>query len=497
MYLGIDLGTSELKVCLVDPSQRIVDSAAVTLDISRPRPQWSEQAPRDWLLALNEALAALARRPALLAEVRGLAVSGQMHGAVLLDAQREPLRPAMLWNDTRSDAECEALESAVPRAREITGNRVMPGFTAPKLLWLRRHEPEVFARVQTVMLPKDYLTFHLTGELTTEMSDAAGTAWLDVGARQWSDEMLAATGLSRARMPRLLEGSAVAGELRADLRRDWGIRAARVVVAAGAGDNAAAGVGVGAVSRGQATVSLGSSGVILVASDHHAANPDQAMHAFCHALPARWIQMAVTLSATTSLGWLARVCRADDVAGFARAAEGVDIERAPLFLPYLNGERTPHNDAHATGLFQGLTSATDAAALTYAVMEGVAFSLADGHAALSAAGTRVDEAIALGGGSNSAWWLKLVAASTGSRLVRAEGADRGGAFGAARLAMLADGAGDIEAICRPPATVAVIEPDPVLAARLAPRLVRYRRLYPLAKALEADTVGRAARMGFA
>ena len=484
MYLGIDLGTSELKVCLVDATQRIVDSAAVKLHLSRPAPQWAEQAPEAWVQALHEAIGILGRRSAPLAEVRGMAVSGQMHGAVLLDADRAVLRPAILWNDTRSEPQCRALEAAVPRARAITGNLVMPGFTAPKLLWLREHEPEVFARIRTVMLPKDYLTGYLTGELTTEMSDAAGTAWLDVGARQWSDEMLAATGLTRARMPRLLEGADVAGELRAGLKRDWGIGTGRVIVAAGAGDNAAAGVGAGAVSQGRATVSLGSSGVLFVASDRHASNPDQAVHAFCHALPARWIQMAVTLSATTSLGWLARICRADDVAGFAGSAERVDIERAPLFLPYLNGERTPHNDAKATGLFHGLTSATDAADLAYAVMEGVAFSLADGHAALTAAGTPVDEAIALGGGSNSSAWLKLVAASAGIRLIRAEGGDRGGAFGAARLAMLAAGEGDIDAVCQPPGIAEVIEPDPVLAQRLLPRLARYRQLYPLTKALQ-------------
>ena len=487
MFLGIDLGTSELKVCVIDGDQRTVADAAIRLDIQRPKPLWSEQAPEAWVLALHEAMAQLARRGAPLAPVRGIAVSGQMHGAVLLDARRELLRPAILWNDTRAHAECRAIEEAEPRAREITGNLVMPGFTAPKLVWLRRHEPAIFEQVRWVLLPKDYLTYHLTGELTTDQSDAAGTSWLDVGARCWSDAMLAASGLSRKEMPRLLEGCEPAGELRAELRNRWGMAAPRIVVAAGAADNAAAGVGAGAIDHGQATVSLGSSGVIFVASDRFAANPAQAMHAFCHALPQRWIQMAVTLSATTSLGWLTRVCRGNSDVEMAALAEQADPGRAPLFLPYLNGERTPHNDAEATGLFWGLTSATDTAALAYAVMEGVAFSLADGHDALASAGTQIDEAFAMGGGSNSRLWLTLVASVTGIRLKRpadaGQGAALGAALGAARLAMIAAGEGGIEQICRPPAVASTMAPDPAWRDRLLPRLERYRALYQATRSL--------------
>lgn len=298
-----------------------------------------------------------------------------------------------------------------------------------------------------------------------------------MGARDWSDAMLAATGLGRQHMPRLLEGSQPAGELRRELKDRWGIGAHPVVVAAGAGDNAAAGVGAGAVGAGQATISLGSSGVIFVATERHAANPGQGMHAFCHALPQRWIQMAVTLSATTSLGWAAGLCRADSEAAFAGTATEAEIERAPIFLPYLNGERTPHNDANAKGVLFGITSSTDSAAVAYSVMEGVAFSLADGHQALAGAGTQVASAHALGGGSNSPLWLRLVASATGMSLLRAEGADRGGAFGAARLAMLAAGAGTVESICTAPAVARVVEPEPLLQQRLAPRLARYRALY--------------------
>jgi xylulokinase len=478
VYLGIDLGTSELKACLVSPDQQITASASVKLEISRPKPLWSEQAPQAWVLALHQAMDTLRQRHAgPLAAVRGIALSGQMHGATLLDKSRQVLRPAMLWNDTRSFAECAELEAQVPEARQITGNLVMPGFTAPKLAWLRKHDPALFAQVHTVMLPKDYLTLHLTGELTTDLSDAAGTCWLDVAARDWSDTMLAATGLGREHMPRLLEGCQPAGELRRELKERWGMGPHAVVVAAGAGDNAAAGVGAGAVGGQQATVSLGSSGVIFVAADRHAANPGQAMHAFCHALPGRWIQMTVTLSATTSLGWAAGLCRANSEVAFAQSAQSADIDSAPLFLPYLNGERTPHNDANAKGVLFGLASTTDAAAVAYSVMEGVAFSLADGHAALAGAGTQVGSAYALGGGSNSHFWLRLVASATGMRLLQAEGADKGGAFGAARLAMLAAGHGTVGSLCTAPAITRVVEPEPALAERLAPRLARYRALY--------------------
>jgi len=478
MYLGIDLGTSEVKALLVDDAQTVVASHSVKLAISRPAPQHSEQHPDDWARSLDETMAALkAAAPAALAQVRAIAISGQMHGAVLLDAQRRVLRPAILWNDTRSHAECAELEAAVPQSRTIGGNLMMPGFTAPKLAWLRKHEPDVHARVATVMLPKDYLVLHLTGVVSTEMSDAAGTLWLDVARRDWSDALLAATGMGRAQMPPLHEGSQPVGTLREALRTRWGLDHA-AVVAAGAADNAASGVGVGAIDAGQGFVSLGSSGVIFVANDRFAPNPEQAVHAFCHALPQRWLQMTVTLSAATSLSWLTHnMLGRTSEAEVAQMAEGADIDRAPIFLPYLNGERTPHNDAAAQGMFFGLTARTDAAALAYAVLEGVAFSLADGEAALAAAGTRLVEATLVGGGGRSRFWARLVAAACGFALVRPRDGDLGGAFGATRLARLAATGEPVGDVCRPLASAERIEPDAALSARLEPRLARYRRLY--------------------
>ena len=363
MYLGIDLGTSEVKTVLVDDAQQCVARAGVKLQISRPQRLWSEQAPEDWWRATCSAVAQLrSGAPQALAAVSAIGLSGQMHGAVLLDAADRVLRPAILWNDGRAFAECDALEAAVPQSRNITGNLAMCGFTAPKLLWLRRHEPECFARVAKVLLPKDYLGLCLTGDHVGDVSDSSGTLWLDVGRRDWSERMLAATGLDRSHMPRLIEGNMARGMLRDALRREWGI-AGEVVVAGGAGDNPAAAVGTGVIDPGDALMSLGTSGVTFVATDHFSPDPDAAIHTFGHAVPQRWCQMAVTLSATSCLSWATRLTGSASEADLARRAESAVIEDAPVFLPYLSGERTPYNDPRAQGVFFGLASGTDQAAV--------------------------------------------------------------------------------------------------------------------------------------
>src|SRR5688500_1953326 len=281
MFLGIDLGTSGVKVVLVDGDQRVVDQEAVPLSVSRPHPLWSEQDPEEWWHATDQAVVALkARHAQALSGVRGIGLSGQMHGATLLDQADRPIRPAILWNDGRAGAECAELERREPRSRAITGNLAMPGFTAPKLLWVAAHEPEIFARTAKVLLPKDYLRLWLTGEHVSEMSDAAGTLWLDVQQRAWCDPMLAATGLDRSHMPRLVEGSAPSGALRAELARDWGLAGAPIV-AGGAGDNAASAVGLGVVADGQGFLSLGTSGVFFVANDTYRPAPERGVHTFC------------------------------------------------------------------------------------------------------------------------------------------------------------------------------------------------------------------------
>lgn len=479
MYLGIDLGTSEVKVLLLDGRGAVVATARSSLALSHPQPLWSEQDPADWWAATQAAITHLrGTHPAEFAQVRGIGLSGQMHGAVLLDREDQVLRPAILWNDGRSHAECDELTRAAPRLHAIAGNLAMPGFTAPKLLWVRRHEPELFDRIDAVLLPKDYLRLRLTGERVGDPSDAAGTLWLDVAARDWSDELLAAGGLTRAQMPRLVESGAVSGVLRPQLARAWGLGGG-VVVAGGAGDNAASAIGAGAVDPADGFISLGTSGVLFVVNDRFRPNPASAVHAFCHAVPNRWHQMSVMLSAASCLQWFTRISGAADEAALVDEVAGLSVEAraaAPIFLPYLAGERTPHNDPFATGAFFGLRHETTRAACAYAVLEGVAFGLADGLAALRAAGTEVARLSLLGGGARSPLWGQLIADTLGVTCDVHAGAEAGAALGAARLGAIAAGA-PLAQVCRRPGLLQAFEPDAAHHRGLRGRLHRYREIY--------------------
>jgi xylulokinase len=480
-YLGIDLGTSEVKVLLMDAAQHILATAHAPLVVSRPQPHWSEQDPAAWWQATRTCIDTLARdHPQALAALRGLGLSGQMHGLTLVDADGEVLRPAILWNDTRAAAECVELERRVPQLRDITGNLAMPGFTAPKLLWVAQHEPDLFRRTAMVLLPKDYLRYLLTGEYIADMSDASGTLWLDVARRDWSDVMLAACGITRAQVPRLVEGSEPGGMLRPELAREWGILGP-VVLAGGAGDNAASAVGMGVVTPESAFLSLGTSGVLFAASGAYQPNPAQGVHTFCHALPGQWHQMGVMLSAASCLRWAAQVTGAADEAALLDEIARLDPAArvtAPLFLPYLSGERTPHNDPHASGAWFGLRHDTDRALLGYAVLEGVAFGLLDCLLALQAAGGSIDSAALVGGGSQSAYWAQLLASALGVPLTISSSAHVGAALGAARLALLAANPDLTPAqVCVAPAALQRIAPEAAWRAALLPRHARFRALY--------------------
>lgn len=396
-YLGIDVGTSSVKVVLIGADEHLIGSATMKLEVSRPHPGWSEQDPADWVEATFGAIDALKREhPADLSAVTGIGLSGQMHGATLLDANDRVLRPAILWNDGRSSAECLELEAACPQSRAIAGNIAAPGFTAPKLLWVRKHEPEVFAKVAKVLLPKDFVRLHLTGEYASDMSDAAGTLWLDVAGRRWSDALLAATGLTRDHMPTLVEGTEVSGTLKPELAARWGF-ARPPVVAGGGGDNAASAVGMGAVKPGTAFASLGTSGVLFVSNAQFSPNTEGAVHAFCHAVPGTWHQMGVMISATASLEWLSGVL-GEPAPALTKVLDPQPAAPAPVtFLPYLSGERTPHNDAAIRGAFVGLAAETDRATLTQAVLEGVAYGFRDCLRVLNDAGTDLTRAFAVGG----------------------------------------------------------------------------------------------------
>jgi xylulokinase len=476
VYLGLDLGTSELKALLLADDHRIVGVARAALTVSRPQPLWAEQAPSQWWDALEAVMAQLrTAHAAALAAVRAIGLSGQMHGAVLLDGKDEVLRPAILWNDGRSAAQCVQLARSVPHLAEITGNLAMPGFTAPKLLWVRAHEADAFARTRRVLLPKDWLRLQLSGEAVSDMSDASGTLWLDVGRRDWSDELLAATGLTRAHMPRLVEGSEASAMLKPELAARWGM-ASGVRIAGGAGDNAASAVGMGLVAPGEGFVSLGTSGVIFVAGAAFAPNPAQAVHAFCHALPGRWHQMSVMLSAASAVSWAARSFGFAGEAALLAAAATLALparQRAPLFLPYLSGERSPHNNPDAQGALIGLTQAHASADIAWAVAEGVSFGLRDG---LDTLAPPCGDLALVGGGARSLWWAQLLADVLEVPLALGEGGEAAGALGAARLGWLADG-GAIASVCRRPALKQRFVPDAGRAEAHQVRHARFRALY--------------------
>jgi xylulokinase len=482
-YLGIDLGTSGVKVLLTDSVGGAIDQETAALAVSRPRPLWSEQNPEDWWRATQAAVGRLRERvPEVLAAVRGVGLSGQMHGATLLDRADRVLRPAILWNDGRSASACRELERRVPNVRKITGNLVMPGFTAPKLLWVAEEEPEIAARVERVLLPKDYLRLRMTGEHASDCSDASGTLWLDVAARAWSPELVEATGLRLDSMPRLCEGSEVSGNLRPEVADAWGL-ARDVVVAGGAGDQAAGAVGAGIVAPGRASLALGTSGVYFVAGDRFAPNPERALHAFCHCLPGRWHQMSVILSAASCLSWAARLVGvADETGALALADEvlsgGPPGASVPLFLPYLSGERTPHNDPDATGVFFGMTHDTGPGELVASVMEGVAFALADGQDAVLSAGASVESLSWIGGGTRSESWGRMLAAALDRPLRRSAGSEVGPALGAARLGRLAALGEAPEVVCSEQPLDRVVEVEPELRDSLRERRKRFLRLYP-------------------
>jgi xylulokinase len=480
MFLGIDLGTSSVKAVVLDRAHQVLAAGTAPLAVDQPQPLWREQEPEAWWQAcdgaVREALAGLAAAGHSPGDVACIGLTGQMHGATLLDAQDQVLRPCMLWNDGRSAAECGLLESKVPRSREITGNMMMPGFTAPKLLWVARHEPAVFERVRRVLLPKDWLRWRMTGEYATDMSDAAGTLWLDVARRDWSDELLAACNLSRAHMPGLHEGPEATGKLRADLAQRWGLRP--IPVAAGASDNAAGALGAGVFRAGDAMLSLGTSGVVFVATREFVSNPGQAVHSFCHALPQAWHLMSVMLSAASCLDFTASLVGEPDVERLLAEAEARGLRSStPLFLPYLNGERTPHNNPQAQAVFFGLNAGTARADLVNATLEGVCHGLAQGIAALQATGAGLAQVSLIGGGSRSAYWAQMLADATGLEVIRREDSAVGPALGAARLAWLCADKADAQDVLKAPAALDSYAPRPAEQARWKERAARFASLY--------------------
>ena len=483
MYLGIDIGTSAVKALVADDGQKVLAQAAVPLVVSRPHPLWSEQHPDDCWAAVEQAVGSLRTSlGAAWSGVRAIGLSGQMHGAVLLDGEGRPLRPAILHNDGRAHAEADALNAAVPGFGTIAGVPAMAGLMAPKLLWLRRHEPQMLDAARHILLPKDYLRFRMTGSFATDMCDASGSLLLDTGARRWSEQIVSACGIAMEVLPAALEGSAVSGLLSKAVADAWGLNPG-LPVAAGAGDAAAGAIGSGAVNEGDAFISLGTAAQYFITRRAYAPRPERLIHTFCHALPERWFQMAALLNGASCLAWAAQLLGKPDIGALLAATEAQSAGLSPVtFLPYLAGERTPHNNPHAKGVLFGLTPSTSPEQMTQAVLDGINLALADCQEDLAATGALPDYVAVTGGGSKSRFWMGLLASAIGRTVVLYDGSETGPAFGAARLARLAVTGEDPATVCSAPGIAAEIEPDPALATQYGERLTRFRAL---SKALES------------
>jgi xylulokinase len=464
--VGLDVGTSGVKALAISDDGAVVASAKRDYPLSTPRPGWAEQDPEDWWRAAQGALADLGVKPA------AIGLSGQMHGLVALDEHHRVLRPAILWNDQRTAAECAEIEGriGVPRLIELTGNRALPGFTAPKLLWLRRHEPENFARIRRVVLPKDYVRLRLTGEHRIDAADASGTLLFDVRARRWSEEVLEALELPSAWLPPVSESTEIAG----------------------AGDQAAGALGVGIVRPGTLSVVLGTSGVMFAALPAYRADPEARLHVFCHAVPETWHAMGVMLSAAGSLSWAHGVLGGKgydeqmlEAASWPPGVEGL------MFAPYLAGERTPHADPRARGALVGLSLRHDRAAIVRAVLEGVAYGLRDSLELLRNLGVQAEVGRISGGGARSELWRRIVASVLGLPLERTTGAEEGAAFGAALLAGVASGTFDDaeEAVSSCVRVVDRADPDPDWAGAYEDGYGRFRQLYAALEPFEGEEGG--------
>lgn len=481
--LGIDLGTSELKAILMDAGGAVLAHAGVRLSVSRRHSGWSEQAPQEWWQACLQALDQLRPHEAY-KRVACIGLSGQMHGAVVLGDDNRVLYPAILWDDSRAIA--EAAELGVEFA-EVTGSLPMAGLTAPKLLWLQRHEPEVFGAIDCVLSPKDYLRLCLSGERISEMSDAAGTLWLDVARRAWFTPMLRATGLAPRQMPRLVEGGSASAVLNADAAARLGLSPG-VAIAGGGGDNPVAAVGIGAVNAGDGFITLGTSAAIVAITDHAAGNPASAVHSFCHALPNRWYTMGAMLAGASCLRWVTKLTATadeqtllDQVQAQLPIGQPVPLD-TPLFLPYLAGERTPHNDPLLRGGFMSLGHDCTPAMLGYAVMEGVGFGLLDALHAVQSAGARVGACALVGGGARSAYWAQLLANILQREIFTLHGSELSACIGAAKLGLMAIGQGE-QVLAAGMPVKARYQPDLTQQPVLQARYTKFQGLLTAAKAL--------------
>jgi len=441
MFIGIDLGTSSVKTILIDENQNTLATKTELISIENPKNGYYEQNPEEWYEATLKCFSYLKKqKPREFCVVRALSISGQMHGATILDRDAKVLRDCILWNDTRSSKECEEMEQKCSNLRKISGNLAMPGFTAPKLLWIKNNEPEIFKKIDKVLLPKDYLRLRLSGEFVTDPSDASGTLWLDVKKRNWSEELLGITYLGIENMPTIVEGSDSSGEISKSIKEKFGFTN-NVIIAGGAGDQAAGAAGSGVINPSQAVLSLGTSGVYFSPTYKFSSNTSKAVHSFCHCIPNTWHHMSVMLSAANCIDWASKMygISIDD---FYKTIdfyiqETKNLINAPFFLPYLSGERTPHNNAFVRAGFHCLTTSTSKADLLYACLEGVIFGLKDGFEAVNEVNNNTKETFVVGGGAKSQTWLNLLSSAINTEIIEGEDSNLGPSLGVARLAMIA------------------------------------------------------------
>lgn len=477
MYLGIDVGTSSIKVVMIDEDQNIIFEVSEELKISNDKPLYSEQNPEDWYIALMKIFLFLRENyKDKINQLISIGLTGQMHGAVCIDANGKVIRPAILWNDGRSYQECNNLTQNNSDFESISANKVMPGFTAPKILWMQNNEKNNFRKIHKVLLPKDYIRYRLTGEFATDMSDASGTSWLDVRNRKWSGSLLSSCGLSEKNMPNLFEGNECTGNLLKEIKLILEI-SHDVKVVAGASDNAAGALSMGVYKPGSAVISLGTSGVYFTPSERFRSNTDGGLHTFCHALPNTWHYMGVILSAASGLSWWKKISKIKSEGDLINIAKKYNDDHLPLFLPYLSGERTPHNDPFARASFVGMTHSTGISEFAQAVLEGVSFAIADCEDSIYSSGAEINHVSVIGGGAKSSYWGEIISTIISKDLMYHNESAVGPAFGAARLALLEDSGAELSNILKKPCITAKIFPREDLVNKLHSRLKLYRESY--------------------
>lgn len=478
MYLGLDLGTSALKALLIDDSERLVATASRNITTTHPRSGWAEQSPESWIDAAKTVLAELHDiAPEEYAKIAAIGLSGQMHSLVVLDESDTPIRPAILWNDVRGDEWCIETIATFPEATAISGVRPMPSFTAAKLAWLRRFEPESFKRIRRIVLPKDYLRLWLTGEIATDPSDAGGTQLFDQANRNWSTKILADLEVSLEYLPRILDGTSVAGTVRRSVADEVGLSVIPVIC--GGGDAATSSIGTGCITAGASMLSLGTGAVYLSVQDSYRTISNDSIHNFAHCLPNTWYHMGALLNCGSALEWICKVTGQRPADILQRISASHRAPSGVLFLPYLDGVRTPHGNAEVRGSFFGLDRAASAEDLVQAVVEGVTFALADADQALMEVGNKLDSPLLLGGGAKSLFWTNLIATVFQRPVRRVVDAETGSALGAARLAMIGTQAASLEAMAPPPSEIA--EPIHDLCGLYQDRLGDFRAMYSSAE----------------